>query len=444
MKYGEDRIVEAIYDSDGIKKGNPFLEAMPEMLTREELFEQIKGVPVLPSDVNMRMPMERRNMVPMLSEFFMPMDYMYRLYDCAYRAMKQTYMTMTTKNSIAQLNAMFACFNGDGPRLNFAMQCECGAILGVPGIGKTSSFKRCMATMPQVIAHTSYFGEPFFCKQITYLFTECPSDCSIKALAWNIANAIDNAIGSNYVLQITNTKMASTGAAALFVKQLCINHHVGVLIIDEIQNVILTARRAHQTSRLIKFLVELMNDTATSIYLIGTMEAEEMFLQEEHLKRRTRGARLLPMKYDAIFRHFLETLWSIQFTREKSPLTEKISGLLFDYSGGIPAYIIKIYQEAQIQAILSNEECITEPLIRNTIKLMALEPPKVYTNGMSISDFSIAEEALDEITIIKNKRGRKAERRDELDILELAKCCPSEQGLIEQLQSHGMLEDCRC
>lgn len=444
MKYSQDRAVPAIYSSSD-QTGNPFFEALPDMLTKEELFRQIKGIPVLPDDICLLSPVERRNLVPILSEFFLPMDYMYRLYDYAYRAMSQTYLTMTTMASVNQLNALYACSNGEIAKRNYSTQCECGAVLGVPGIGKTSSFRRCMATMPQVIEHESYCGKPFFCKQITYLFTECPSDCSIKALAWNIANSIDKALGSHYALQITNSKMASTGAAALFVKQLCLNHHIGVLVIDEIQNAIQTAHKAHQTSRLIKFLVELMNDTATSIYLVGTMEAEEMFIQEEHLKRRTRGARLLPMKFDATFRCFLEMLWSLQFTREKSVLTDKILGLFFDYTGGVPAYIMSLYKEAQIQAIMSGEEYISESLLRRTAQMNAFIAPRTYADGMSISDYSIREEEPTEsIIVVKNRRGRKAEHRDKMDILELAKSCSSAQEIADHLQQLGLLEDLRC
>lgn len=88
---------------------------------------------------------------------------------------------------------------------------------------------------------------------------------------------------------------------------------------------------------LIRFLVELTNDTSTGIYFVGTPLAEELFLSEKHLKRRTRGIRLLPMKPDSAYREFLERLWKYQFTVETAPLTDKLANKLYDYSGGIPA-----------------------------------------------------------------------------------------------------------
>lgn len=444
MKYNYPGTVDAVYTASAKSDENPFIEAMPESLTKEKLFQRIRSFPQYPDNLPMLPAKERRELVPLLSSIFLPMDYMYRLYDAAYRAMISTYTTMTTKESIKQLNGLYLTKFGKELTTHYTTQCECCAMLGVPGIGKTSSFRRCMSTMPQVISHTTYREKPFFCKQVTYLFVECPSDCSVKTLTANVARALDNAVGTHYVDSRIMPKSLSAGAAALMLKQLCINHHVGLLIIDEIQNAVLTAHVAHQTSRLIKFLVELMNDTATSVFLIGTMEAEEMFLKEEHLRRRTRGARLLPMKHDAVFRGFLETLWAYQFVAKPSQLTDRLMDLFYEYSGGIPAYLIKLYQESQVQAILSGEEIMDEAIIRKTVKLLAIEPPKKYYDGVNISEIRIEESSQEELPIIENRRGRKAEQRDELDILQIAESVGSLQELKDRLQQIGLLEDLRC
>lgn len=81
----------------------------------------------------------------------------------------------------------------------------------------------------------------------------------------------------------------SASALVTQVKIICLNHAVGVIVVDEIQNAIQTAVHNKQVRPLIKFLVELVNETCTSIYFIGTSEAEQLFCQQEHLQRRTRG-----------------------------------------------------------------------------------------------------------------------------------------------------------
>ena len=38
---------------------------------------------------------------------------------------------------------------------------------------------------------------------------------------------------------------------------------------------------------------------------------------------------------------------------QKTELTEKLMKQIYDLSAGIPSYIVKIFQEAQVQAILT-------------------------------------------------------------------------------------------
>lgn len=340
--------------------------------------------------MNKKTPQERRTYLTELSTWFQPMDYMYSLYDMLYRAMATTYQTKTVVESVKQLNEIYMDFRtGKERTLSYSTQAYSGAVLGVPGIGKTSTIQRCLSTMPQVIVHTKYKEQPFYTKQINYLIVECPSDCSVKTLAFNILSAIDRAIGSEYFTQAANQSIAAS-AISTKLKIICMNHHIGLIVIDEIQNAIQTATRNKQTRPLIKFLVELTNETSTGICFCGTLEAEELFLKQEHLKRRTRGLRLLPLKYDMTYRKFITTLFEYQATLQKAELTEKLMKQIYDLSAGIPAYIVKIFQEAQTQAILSGKEKITYEAIKQAVSILGIEVSKVFSRGgTSISDFTV-------------------------------------------------------
>lgn len=442
MKYHADRCVDAIYDESNGMGGNPFLEAIPPLDGKAELFDKIKNMPKISAEILSGNQMVRRNAVAMLSSLFLPMDYMYQVYDAAYRAILSTYMTMNSMECVKQINALLYPGNSALPRNDYRTQSECGAILGVPGIGKTSTLRRCMETIPQVIQHTEYRGQMFFCKQILYLFVECPSDCSVKTLGFNIAAAIDRAIGSSYFENMNRNNTASASAIALMVKRLCINHHVGVIIIDEIQNAVQAAKQNKQTNRLIKFLVELMNDTCTAVLLVGTLDAEELFVKEEHLRRRTRGARLLPMKQDRLYMAFLKTIWSYQLTENRTGLTDKIAGLFFNCTAGVPAYIMKLFQEAQVHAILTGHEVLDEQTIKEAYERIAMQTPKRYMQGTSISDFSIEE--TEEIQIVETRRGRKAQRREESDLIRLAEDAGDVDLFVSKLRGFDMLEEFEC
>ena len=439
-----ERRTSAVYDSS---QGNPFLAAMPEMLPHNSFMSAIRSLPPLPAGLGAMTSEERRRHLPMLSSLFVPMDYTYMLYDQLFRAIVSTYSTRTMIEEIQRTNTLFrgSAFS------SYSTQPATGSILGVPGVGKTSSIRRSLSLLPQVIEHEQYLGKPFFCKQVLYLNVECPSDCSVKALALNIMTALDKAVGSSYLKQFVSLRSAAS-ALATQVKILCLTFHVGLILIDEIQNAVATAEKNRQVKPLIKFLVELTNDTCTSVFFVGTPIAEGLFTSQEHLKRRTRGMRLLPFKPDGAYRAFLQAIWPYQFTQDVAPLTEQLANKLYDASGGIPAYIIQLYQETQAQALLQGERCISAKAMQRAIERLVIKVPRTYAGGTHISDFAVPSEAgplpmedsapLPPVKrLYANKRGRKTIQRDDVDIARAFQI-----GTLSEdwLREHGLLEDWPC
>ncbi len=442
---GEQRVA-AIYDP--AQEGNPFLAAMPKMLAHSAFMAAVRSLPPLPAGLGAMMPEERRQHLPMLSSLFIPMDYTYVLYDQLFRALSSTYSTRTMLEEIQRTNALFR-----GDELTpYATQPTSGSILGEPGVGKTSTIKRALSLLPQVIEHTEYAGAPFFCKQVLYLAVECPSDCSVKALALNIVAALDKAIGSNYLRQLSSLSSAAASALSTKIKILCFTHHVGLLVIDEVQNLVASAQKNKQVRPLIKFMVELINDTCTAVYFVGTPEAEDLFVSQEHLRRRTRGMRLLPFKPDGAYRAFLQAIWTYQLTPTTAPFSEQLANKLYDHSGGIPAYIVKILQESQAQALLQGESCISAKTMQRAIERLAIKVPRTFSGGTHISDFEGCPDAEQPTSLdiedtpapvsrlYAKPRGRKAAPREETDLL-----LAYQGGNLENyLRTHGLLEKWPC
>jgi len=453
-----ESVCGAVYDN--APADNPFLAALPEMLPRDEFLTAIRSTPGLPHGLPQMTPEERRQSLPLLASLFVPLDYMYTVYDQLYRAIRETYTTRTAMEEIRQINALFC----RKENVSYATQAASGSVLGIPGIGKTSTIRRALETMPQVIEHTEYMGQPFFCKQVLYLRIECPSDCSVKTLALNLLSALDRAIGSDYLHQLISLRSIAASAVATQVKILCMTHHVGLLLVDEIQNAVETAQRNRQIKPLLKFLVELTNDTATAVYFVGTPIAEGLFTSQEHLKRRTRGIRLLPLKPDGTYRRFVEQLWGYQLTPMSAPLTEKLANKLFDHSGGIPAYIVKIFQETQAQALLQGQARINERVMQRAIDILAIKVPRTYSGGIYLSDFEVedtesndtpptqsseeapeeapekvSEESLESVPrLYASQRGRRAAVRDERDLVAVF---AAGNNLIHFLRDNELLEE---
>ena len=386
-KYPAGHTVGAIYEGSS---GNQYLEAMPDMLSPEQFTRVIASYPPIPHDLAEMSPEERRKLLPSLASIYVPMPYQYAIYDTLYRAIATTYRTADVVESTRAINAYYC-----GRDTNYATQADSGSILGVPGCGKTATIRRCLSTMPQVIDHVEYQGQPLYCKQVLWLHVECPSDCSVKTLGFSVMAALDRAIGSKYLQSTQGLRSASASAIAVQTKILLTNHHVGLLVIDEIQNAVTTARKNRQEKPLLRYLVELTNETMTSIYFVGTPLAEEFFISQEHLKRRTRGIRLAPFRPDGSYLDFLNKIWPYQYTVQMAELTTSIGNKLYDCS-----------------------------VIQRAVELLAIKVPRTYAAGTHISDFEIGAQVPEPPTEQEEvprkyavKRGRKAAQRDDGDLL---------------------------
>ena len=177
---------------------------------------------------------------------------------------------------------------------------------------------------------------------------------------------------------------------------------------------------------------------------------------------------MLPLKPDGTYRRFVEQLWSYQLTPMSAPLTEKLANKLFDHSGGIPAYIVKIFQETQAQALLQGQARMDERVMQRAIDILAIKVPKTYSGGTYLSDFDVEddensiapptqspeevpenlpgdspekapEESPEPVPrLYANQRGRRAASRDALDLVAVF---AAGNDLLHFLRENDLLEE---
>ena len=73
-RYSDMLRVPAQYE--GSQRGNPFSEAVPEMLSYEELMDRLVSKPLRPEGLDEMSSSERRTALRNLSNLFIPQDYM--------------------------------------------------------------------------------------------------------------------------------------------------------------------------------------------------------------------------------------------------------------------------------------------------------------------------------------------------------------------------------
>lgn len=422
---------------------NPFISSLPKRLTAGELMEKIQSS-IPPWDRSVQMSsVERLSHCNKIYEAFYPLHFAPTIYNLLYNGMISSYAEKNSVKAIRQMTTIKTAIdlNQRPCTTSFSTQSISCSILGASGIGKSSTIARILNLFPQVIEHMEFEGSPFFCKQINYLNVQCPSDCSVKAMCTDILLQIDRILGTEYAVKAMRRQSVTLDALVAQLSQLCITHNIGVIIIDEIQNVLSASTKSGNHTRLVRFLVQLMNDTGICAVLVGTPEVGAFFDSEPHLARRTRGLRIGALGYGEPFHHLLAGLWKMQYTKIYQPLTEKLEGLLFEISGGIPALLAQVIALSQTQAIESGAEVLSEEVIRKTASLYRLRAPS-DTNAVTdpASDFQAVKSILPQDEP-QGKRGRPKRYRDSGDLLVLFQNNRENVSrLKERLMSLEMLE----
>ena len=138
------------------------------------------------------------------------------------------------------------------------------------------------------------------------------------------------------------------------VSQVALNH-IGLLIVDEIQNVV----NSKNGKSLVGALTQLINNSGVSICMVGTPESSIFFEQAMQLARRSLGLNYGEMKYDEYFRQFCEQLFSYRYVRQEIILTDSIVQWLYEHSNGITSVVVSLIHDAQEIAILNNTEILS-------------------------------------------------------------------------------------
>lgn len=137
------------------------------------------------------------------------------------------------------------------------------------------------------------------------------------------------------------------------VSQIALNH-VGLLVVDEIQNVV----NHKQGKSLIGMLTQLINNSGISICMVGTPESEPFFGEADYLARRALGLRYGNCEYNAYFREFCSLLFSYQYVEGKSVISDGIIQWLYEHSAGVPAMVVSLIHDAQEISILGDSEIL--------------------------------------------------------------------------------------
>ena len=234
------------------------------------------------------------------------------------------------------------------------------SVIGCSGVGKTTAISRILSLYPQVLHHRAdRIGSETL--QVTYLRVECPHDGSIKTLCCSIIKALDEATGQDYSSVYVNRR-TTLDMLKERMSHLMAVHYVGLLVIDEIQN-ILASRKNKEA--LFNFIVSLVNTLGVPILYVGTPKIAAFM--ERDLRVARRFGSMGSFRWDRFeknsqeWKALVERLWDCSvLENDDGPIPEEINNALYDCSQGIVDVLVKLFILTQMQQLVYGRTELTK------------------------------------------------------------------------------------
>lgn len=344
-------------------QGNPLIQALPPLMDTKDVARALIERPASGDQFRSMSQKERRKLTETVTRFYQPSTRDVELYDMIDRSLRWGYVSRNPLKP--EYRVRFSggkVLDEEGSYYIPYIPTTGGFLLmGITGLGKTSATRKILSLYPPLIRHQCFEGIHFQETQIVWLSMDCPSDGSLKGLCSKFFAEVDRLTGTTYYNQYSSSRttldtmmQAMTRIAASF--------HLGILVLDEIQNLCTSKSSENIPVKTLNFLITLINTICVPVVLIGTPRALPVFQAEmQQAKRATaQGAALWErMPEGPDWAMFVKALWPYQYTANAVELTDEMAHSLYEESIGIPFLAVQIYKLVQEKAIVSNTEIFT-------------------------------------------------------------------------------------
>lgn len=323
-----------------------FIENMPEMKSGQELISALTVLPEYDDSIRNENQAIRLMQLSDLYRMYIPSNMSLEIYSKLYLALLRSLQKKGTQVAVRQKYENYKRIQNQDYR-GIIGGSDSFTIIGTSGIGKSSAISRAIELITE---NKMIEVEEPYVKVIPCVIVQCPFDSSVKGLLLEILRKVDEALETHYYQNALRAR-ATTDMLIGSVSQVALNH-IGMLIVDEIQNVV----NSKNGKSLIGSLTQLINNSGISICMVGTPECTPFFEQALQLARRSVGLQYQNMPYDAYFESFCRILFEYQYTKERTEPSPAIYEWLYEHSAGILSIVVSMIHDAQEIAILSGKE----------------------------------------------------------------------------------------
>lgn len=358
--------IEAEYKEQIIEEfNNPFIQILPDIMSKEQIVKELAYKPKIKLQ-ELILPKEYRlTLLSRIYTVFQPLPIHIDIWNMINSLIRNGYVarnpfnvvykkhTNQLGNKILSKNYNLDCND------NFRTTAQCGLLIGVSGMGKTTSVQRILSKIPQVVVHNEYEGINFNQMQVTWLKIEAPANGSIKSLTLQFFAKIDSLLGTNNMERYVS-KHLSVDAMIPIMGQLANNIGLGLLVVDELQHL------DKNSKQVMNYFVALMNSFGVPLLLIGTPASYSMLQQEMRIARRVTGNGAVifnKLKNDREFEVFIKSIWKYQWLEKKIKLTKELMDIFYDKTQGVCDLVVKLFYNVQKRVIERNFEDVNVEII---------------------------------------------------------------------------------
>lgn len=324
------------------------ISKLPEMKSGEELITALAVMPKYDESIRKQNQAVRLVALSDLYQIYVPSQMSLEIYSKLYLALLRSLQKKCTQIAVRQRYENYKVIH-QLPYSGILGGSDSFTIIGTSGIGKSTAISRAVSliTKNRVIEI-----EELDTKVIPCLNVQCPFDSSVRGLLLEILRKIDETLDSKYYEYALKAR-ATTDMLIGSVSQVALNH-IGMLIVDEIQNVV----NSKNGKSLIGALTQLINNSGISICMVGTPESTVFFESAMQLARRSVGLQYTAVAYNEYFQNFCKIIFKYQFLYNYTEISPALTEWLYEHSAGIISIVVSLIHDAQEIAILTGRETL--------------------------------------------------------------------------------------
>ena len=324
------------------------INVLPLMKSGDDLITALEVLPEYNPEIRNTDTSLRLMMLSDLYRIYIPSQMSLEIYSKLYLALLRSMQKKGTKLAVQQQNQNYRAIIQQ-EYSGIMGGSDSFTIIGTSGIGKSSAISRAinLITENRVIEAENPYTHIIPC-----IIVQCPFDSSVKGLLLEILRKVDEVLDSKYYQNALRAR-ATTDMLIGSVSQVALNH-IGMLVVDEIQNV----ANSKNGKSLIGALTQLINNSGISICMVGTPESSRFFESAMQLARRSVGLQYTTMSHDNYFQDFCKVMFKYQYVQKTTEITDGILAWLYEHSAGITSVVVALIHDAQEIAILNGKEIL--------------------------------------------------------------------------------------